>query len=303
MPIIPAMPPQTLESKGGFDYVNVDAQNRRVYAAHGGAGALLIVDADNGKVLGEVKVGDMAGNAVNPANGHVFTGNGDDKGVSEVDPKAMKVVNHVSVDGPVDAIMYDSSNGRIYADEDDGTKVYVVDSKTFKLIKAVKIPGHKPEYLQIDPKTHEVYQNIASDSEIAVIDPTKLEVSRTIKTPEIQNNHPLQLDAAHDSLFVAGENGKMSVYSTSGKQLATAAYPGGRVDQCDFDSKSEMLACFGGGITLFSFDGVHAPSLLSQISINKGVHTGAIDPQTGNIWVVWNDPATGSHVQAFKYQK
>lgn len=302
MPIVPAMPPQTLASKGGFDYVNVDSANRRVYAAHGGASSLLIVNADTGKVLGEVKVGAMAGNAIDPVTGHVFTGNGDDKAISEVDPVAMKEVHRIAVDGPVDAVMYDPSNGHIYGDEDDGTRVFVVDAKTFKLVKAVSVPGHKPEYLQIDPKTHDVYQNIASDSEIAVIDPAKLEVTRTIKTPEIANNHPLQLDSATDSLFVAGENGKMSVYSTAGKQLATAAYPGGRVDQCDFDAHSRMMACFGGGITLFSFDGVHAPVLLSQVTLAKGVHTGAIDPKTGNIWTVWSDSA-GAHVQAFKYQK
>ncbi len=301
MPILPAMPPQTLESKGGFDYVNVDAVNRRVYAAHGGASSLLIVNADTGKVLGEVKVGAMAGNAVNPANGHVFTGDGDDKAISEVDPVAMKEVHRIAVDGPVDALMFDPSNGHIYGDEDDGTRIFVVDAKTFKLIKAINIPGHKPEYLQIDPKTHEVYQNIASDSEIAVIDPVKLDVTRTIKTPELTNNHPLQLDAASNSLFAAGENGKMSVYSTDGKQLATAAYPG-RVDQCDYDPQHSMLACFGGGITLFSYDGTHAPQMLAQLAVSKGMHTGAIDPKTGNIWAVWSDPS-GAHVQAFTYHK
>ena len=302
MPIVPAMPPQTLQSTGGFDYVNVDTVNRRVYASHGGAGNLLIVNADSGKVLGEVKVGRMAGNAVNPANGHVFTGNGDDNSLSEVDPATMKVVNHVSVDGPVDAIMYDASNGRIYGDEDDGTKLYVIDAKTFKLLKTVKLPGHKPEYLQIDPKTHEVYQNIATDSEIAVVDPVKLEVTRTIATPELKNNHPLQLDSAHDSLFAVGENGTMSVYSTAGKQLATAPYSTGRVDQCDLDREHNVMACFGGGITLFSFDGTHAPAMLAHLDIAKGVHTGAIDPKTGNIWVVWND-AAGAHVQPFVYKK
>jgi DNA-binding beta-propeller fold protein YncE len=293
------MPPQTLDSKGGFDYVNVDAVHRRVYAAHGGAGALLVVDADTGNILGEVKVGDMAGNAVNPENGHVFTGDGDSNAVSEVDPVTLKEIHRLPVAGHVDAIMYDAGNGRIYADEDDGTRVFVVDAKTFKLVKTITVPGHKPEYLQIDPKTHEVYQNIASDSEIAVIDPATLSVSRVIKTPELKNNHPLQLDAAHGSLFAAGENNVMSVYSTDGKQLATGSFPG-RVDQCDLDREHGVMACFGSGITYWSFDGAHAPKLLGQVALNHGVHTGAIDPKTGNIWIVWSD-TSGAHVQAYKY--
>jgi len=298
VPIVPAMPPQTLTTKGGFDYVTVDAVRRRVYATHGGAGNLLIVDADTGKVVGEVHVGRAAGVAVDAATGHVYTGDGDDKAVSEVDPVTLKELRRVAVDGPVDAIQYDGTNGRIYADEDDGTRIFVIDSVTFKQIATIKIPGHKPEYLQIDPKTHVVYQNIASDGEIAVIDPKKLEVARTIKTPELQNNHPLQLDAAHGALFAAGENGAMGVYGTTGNTVATGAYPG-RVDQCDLDATHGVLACFGGGITLFSFDGTKLPMQTAQLTIARGVHTGAIDPKTQRIWTVWSDDS-GAHVQAFE---
>lgn len=300
MPIVPALPPQTLSTKGGFDYVTVDSARRRVYATHGGASNLLVVDADSGKIIGEVHVGRAAGVAVDPATGHVYTGDGEDKAVSEVDPVTLKELRRVAVDGPVDAIQYDGGNGRIYADEDDGTRIFVIDAVTFKQIATIKLPGHKPEYLQIDPKTHAVYQNIATDSEIAVIDPKKLEVARTIKTPELQNNHPLQLDAQHGALFAAGENGAMGIYSTKGSAVATGAYPG-RVDQCDLDAAHGVIACFGGGITLFSFDGTKLPVQLAQLTISRGVHTGAIDPQTQRIWTVWQDDA-GAHVQAFQYK-
>lgn len=299
MPIVPALPPQTLASKGGFDYVTVDAAHRRVYAAHGGAKALLVVDADSGKVLGEVPVGPMAGVAVDPQNGHVYTGDGEGKAVSEVDPVTLKEVHRVAVDGAVDAIQYDPATHRIFADEDDGTRVFVVDAKTFKLVKTITVPGHKPEYLQIDPKTHDVYQNIASDNEIAVIDGEKLAVSRTFKTPELNNNHPLQLDAAHGALFTAGENGVMSVYTLAGKQIATGAYPG-RVDQCDLDAAHSTMACFGGGITLFAFDGTSLPRQLATLAIARSSHTGAIDPTTRNIWTVWTDDK-GAHIGAFKF--
>lgn len=302
MPLVPAMPPQTLVSKGGFDYVNVDSANHRVYAAHGGAGMLLIVDSNDGHVLGEVKVGDVAGNVVNPADGHVFVGGGDSKSISEVDPVAMKVVNHLAVAGPVDVVQYDPTNGRIYGAEDDGTRIFVVDAKTFTLLRTIKVPGHKPEFMQIDPTTHKIYQNIASDSEIAVIDPAKLEVTQIIKTPELTNNHPMLLDSAHGALFAAGENGKMSVYSTSGARLASGAFPG-KVDQCDFDQAHGIIACFGSGITYWSFDGVHLPKMLAQLKLSHGVHTGAIDPDTGIIWTVWDDADGTAHVGSYKYTR
>lgn len=302
MPIVPFIPPQAVPSgaRHGFDYVTVDAQRRRMYAAHGGNNSLLIVNADTGKVLGQVRVGPMAGVAVNAKTGHVYTGDGDDKALSEVDPVSMKEVHRVSVDGPVDAIAYDPQLHRIYGDEDDGTRIFVIDSRTFKQIGTVNLPGHKPEYIQIDPKTHEVYQNIATDSEIAVIDPKTLKVTRTIKTPDIKNNHPLQFNPSNRTL-IAGGTGVLSVYSLDGKRLGTAALPK-RVDQCDLDAKRQILTCAANSsIVLYAIPSSGSPTLKDQRKVGTRMHTNAFDTKTGRIWAVWGSPE-GDFVQAFTYR-
>jgi outer membrane protein assembly factor BamB len=295
--LTPAAPPQPVPVYSGFDYVTVDAQRRRVYAAHGGSQRLLIVDADSGKVVGQVRVGQVHGVAFDPATGHVFAGTGDGQ-VAEVDPVAMKVLNRVDVGGAVDAIAYDPSNGRVYADEDDGARVWVVDAKTFKVVKTIAIPGHKPEYLAINPKTHEVYQNIDSDSEIAVIDPKTMEVSRVIKTPEVKHNHPLQYDPAYDQIVIAG-GGVMSAYSPDGTKRGELAV--GRFDQCDLDPTQHVLACAGdGGITRFRLQRGGAPVLIDKTAVDAGVHTTAIDSATHAVFAVWGDrDGKGDFVQKF----
>ncbi|HKU68055.1 MAG TPA: YncE family protein [Candidatus Baltobacteraceae bacterium] len=300
MPIVPFIPPQPVATSvgHGFDYVTVDAKRRRVYAAHGRNASLLIVNADTGKVLGQVHVGRMAGVAVNDATGNVYTGDGDDKAVSEVDPVAMKEVHRVSVDGPVDAIAYDASYHRIYADEDDGTRIFVIDTNTFKQVATIALPGHKPEYLAVDPQTHDVYQNIATDSEVAVIDPKTLTATRLIPTPNIRNNHPLQFDSNNRTLLVGGENGVLAAYALDGPQRATAALPG-RTDQCSFEAQHSWLACASNGsIVLYEVQKGGAPVLLAQTSVNEHMHTLAIDPSTGRIWAVWGSPA-GDFIQGF----
>jgi DNA-binding beta-propeller fold protein YncE len=303
VPIAPYTQPQHVTPGGGFDYVTVDAARGRVYAAHPGGKGLLIADAHSGAVLGIVPVGPMAGVAVDAATGHVFTGNGDAQSISEVDPVAKTILRTVKVDGPVDAIAYDAKRGRIYGDEDDGTRIFVIDTNTFKQIATINLPGHKPEFIQIDPETGDVYQNIANLSEIAVIDPTSLKVKRVIPTPDITNNHPLQYDAAHQALLVAGENNVLEVFDRNGKLLHKVAYPG-HVDQCNFDASRGWLACAGGGIALFQFDGTSAPKLLDNHPVAPGMHTVAIDPTTGIIWGVWGDRSnpTDAFVQGFKYQ-
>ncbi len=304
MPIVPFIPPQPVASGAGhgFDYVTIDAQRRRVYAAHAGNASLLIVNADTGKVLGQVHVGRMAGVAVNDATGNVYTGDGDDKAVSEVDPVAMKEVHRVSVDGPVDAIAYDAAYHRIYADEDDGTRIFVIDTNTFKQVATITVPGHKPEYIVVDPQTHEVYQNIATDDEIAVIDPKTLTATRIIRTPNIRNNHPLQFNAGNRTLLAGGENGVLAVYGLDGTPLASAAMPG-RVDQCSFDSQRSWLACAASSsIVLYSVPNSGAPKMLAQLPVGARMHTLAIDAATGRIWAVWGSPQ-GDYVQGFVYSQ
>lgn len=306
MPIVAVTQAQPVRPGGSFDYVAVDAQRRRVYAAHGGGGGLMIADADTGNVLAIVGVGAMAGVAVDPATGHVFTGNGRGRSVSEVDPQAQKILHTALVDGPVDAIAYDSALARIYADEADGTRIFVIDARTFKQIGTVELPGHKPEYIQIDPETHDIYQNISSDdpavSRIVVIDPASLKLVRSIPTPSLASNHPLQYDAEDRALLVAGENKLLAVYDRFGRLLHRVTYPG-RVDQCSWEPSRRWLACAGGGITLYSYDGRSDPKLLATLAVARGLHTAAIDPSTGTIWTVWSDRATGSaSIQGFSYK-
>jgi DNA-binding beta-propeller fold protein YncE len=295
-----ALPPQPVPVFSGFDYVTVDAQRRRVYAAHGGSKALLIVDADSGKVVGQVRVGPMAGVAVEPASGHVFTGNGAGASVSEVDPVAMTVLRTVDVSGPVDAIAYDPQTKRIYADEDDGTHVFVIDATSFKLIKSIVIPGHKPEFLAVDPQTHDVYQNIDNLSEIAVIDSSSLAVKRVIATPEIKGNHPLQYDADLHQIVVAGTNGMLSAYTPSGRKIGSLAVP--RFDQCNLDQSQHLLVCAGdGGITRIQLRPGAVPTIVDTTPVNPGVHTVAIDPASHSIFTVWsNRDGSGDFVQKFR---
>ena len=290
-------PPQPVPVYSGFDYVTVDAQRRRVYAAHSGSRALLVVDADSGKVVGQVRVGPMHGVAVEPASGHVFTGNGESESVSEVDPVTLKVVRSVDVGVTVDAIGYDPGNHRIYADEDDGTKVVVVDAVAFTVLKTITVPGHKPEYLAVNPRTHEVYQNIDDLSEIAVIDPASMSVTRTIPTPELQHNYLLQYDGEYDEIVAAGTNGVMSAYRPNGTKIGQTAV--GRYDQCDLDRAAHVLACAGdGGVTRIQLERNAAPRVIDTTPVAQGLHTDAVDPVTHAVFAVWsNRDGSGDFVE------
>jgi DNA-binding beta-propeller fold protein YncE len=287
MPLVPVAPPAQVQIFSGFDYVTVDPARRRVYAAHSWSHALLIINADTGAILAQVEVGPLHGVAVDPESGHVYTGDGDAQTVSEVDPVTKTVLRSADVEGKVDAIAYDPALHRVYADEDDGTRIFVVDTKAMKQIAAIKIPGHKPEYLAVDPQTSEVYQNIDNLSQVAVINPTQMKVARTFDTPVIKHNHPLQYDSSYHILMIGGKNGTLASYSPAGKLLGTASIQQS-VDQCDFNPATHLLACAGSGkVVVLKLSAQGALTTVASLDVPAGVHTLAFDDKTGHIWIVW----------------
>jgi len=299
VPIVPAFPPQKVIIESGFDYLGADSDRRRIYAAHSGSGAIAVVNADTGAVLGQVDVGLVHGVAIDPGNGHVYTGDSEVRTVNDIDPVGMNVVSSVAVPGLIDATLYDAKYHHIYADEDDGTRIFVVDSRTMKLVGTVSLPGHKPEYLAIDPRTHRLYQNIANLSEFVVIDPATLRVVQTVKTPEIVSNHGLALDGERGHLYIAGRNGVLTVYDLDGTHV-TSMHIGRRSDQCAVDAVRHNVGCAGDGyITIFHDGGAQGVSLVGARQVDPDVHTLTFDTKTGDVWAAWAGK-DGDFVQGFK---
>jgi DNA-binding beta-propeller fold protein YncE len=290
--------PHSVPEYGRFDYVTVDSQRGRVYAAHTSSERLLVVDARTGAVLRQIEVGPMHGVAVDERTGDVFTGDGTDDTVSKVDPVNGTVLATVDVPAPIDALAYDPFYDRVYADEDSGNRLFVIDAKKMKLVATITTPGDDHEYLGVDPVTHRLYQNIPDLDEFVVIDPKTLHVVRTVKTPELRSDHPLMIDAKDRTVIVGGKNGVISVYSMDGRKLSQASMPGD-VDQCDLDQVHELIGCAGGGKAwVLAIRGKTALQLVASVAV-EGAHTLAWDPSTGNLWTVWGAPS-GSKVASLR---
>ena len=302
MPLVPAAPPHQVQIISHFDFMSLDAERRRVYAAHTGSKALLVVNADSGAVVGQVETGGVQGDAVNPENGHVYTGDGESESVSDVDPSSMSVVRSVDLGAPIDAVAYDPKTGRIFADEDSGTQVFVVDAKSFKLVKSVLTGGHDLEFLAVDSNRPNVYQNVPDKNEFIVINTQTLKVTKVVPTPEATDGHPLQFDQALDEVIVGGHNGVVSVYTVDGKKVSQNKMPA-NVDQCDLDQGTQVMACAGRGkLWTIRLSKDAPPQVLSVLNVGHNAHTVAVDPKTHLIWTVWAGP-NGDYVQSFKETK
>ncbi len=301
MPITVAAPPQPVQRFSGFDYVTVDELRHRAYAAHTASQRLLVVDTSSGKVLDQVDVGPMHGVAVDPMTGDVFTGNGSDQSISRVDHATYKVVATVNVPGSIDAIVYDPLNRRIYADQDGGPSVYVIDAATMKRIGTITMPADDLESPAVDPKTGVLYQTLANGGGFAIVDPQSLKVTKVVKTPQLENLHPLAFSVSANQLIVGGVNGVLSSYTPNGVHVGDAKVQP-RIDQCNTGGKGDLIVCAGRGVvTVLELRSGAAPQLVGRLDTgHRGIHTVGIDERTNDIWVVYADPR-GDWVQRLKW--
>lgn len=293
-PLTAETPVQVTPEAKRFDLVTVDAAQHRLLAAHSQAGTLSVLDLATDKPLAEIAVADkVSGVAVDTADGKYFAGG--IQGVGVIDSKTLKETAFIKTTGPTDDMAYDSVNHRLYVTHDDGTEIWVVDAKKDAITGHIDLPG-VPEIMQMDATAHRLYINVKDKNEVAIIDLDKGAVSGTWPAPATDSPHGLALDLKGGRLYVAGHSAKVSVFSLDGKSLPSIDIGDGRVDQIALDAGNGMLYIPSSGrlVTVDTAKG----AVLGEVTINKGTHSVAVDPDTHRVWIVYADDKA-SYAQAF----
>src|SRR6201987_3961493 len=101
-----------LGGEGGWDYLKVDADARRLYISR--ATKVVVIDADSGEPVGEIAdTPGVHGIALAPEFGKGFTSNGRENTISVFDLKTLKTLSKIKVGTRPDAILYDPATKRV----------------------------------------------------------------------------------------------------------------------------------------------------------------------------------------------
>lgn len=271
-----------------FDFMGVDKDAHRILATHTGARTLEMIDLSSGKPMKAIDVGDAQGVAVDSGGHEYFLGNKDTESVVVLNSQSLTKISEIKVDGPVDAMTFDSRNGVLYAAKDDGTLLWVIDSKLSKVIATVKIPG-VPEVLEYDLKTDRVYLNIKDKDLVVRVNPRTNKVDAKWSTLPATSPHGLAIDSPRGRVFVGGKNGKLiSISMKTGKLLSSIEIPPG-VDQIAFDGDKRRIYSACKGFIAISEDRDLGLRSIGQTLSPEGAHTLAVDPKTKDVWVSFSD--------------
>ena len=266
--------------EGGWDYISIDSEARRLYVSHGTQ--LEVLDADTGKLVGQIAdTPGVHGAAIAPEMKRGFTSNGRDKTVTIFDTKTLATIKKVQLQSGTDFILYDSFSKRVFPMSD---KITVVDASTGAIAGLLELGG-SPEAAVSDGKGT-LYINLADKKSVAVVDPKALSVLKTYPIDYCTSPHSLSFDATNHRLFVGCREGLAILNATTGNVVGRSLMCSG-VDASGWDGDNKLLfeSCSEGVVSVIRQNTPDDYELIETVPTQLFAKTMAFDPKTRNIYL------------------
>jgi DNA-binding beta-propeller fold protein YncE len=203
--------------------MGVDSKTGRIFAAVYGDDSVEVLEVQRGKRVDSIHEGFSKPQMVAylPDLNRIVVSNQGDGSCKVLDADTYKLIDTVKFSDDADQLRYDPITKRVYVGYGDGA-IGVFDATTNKRLEGDFELGAHPESFQLGQKGSRIFVNLASVSQIAVIDRNTHKIDKW-KLDEAGTNFPMALDEEHHRLFVAARRpARLLVLDTdSGKVIAS----------------------------------------------------------------------------------
>ena len=275
----------TLGGDGGWDYLVPDAAEHRVFI--GRSDRVMVVDVNDGKLLGEVKdIHGAHGTALAKSSGHGFATSGQDSSVVMFDLKTYAVLGRSHAAEDADAILYDSASNRVFTLNGDAHSSTVIDPASGAVITNIALGG-KPEY-GASAGDGKVYANLTDVHEVVEIDAEALTVTRRWSTAPCKNPVAMAIDVAHHRLFSGCRSGVMAMSDYAKGAVLTTLPIGAGTDGAAYDPSTgnAFASNLDGTVTVIHQDTPDTYHVVENVVTAQGSRNMTIDPATHRLLVV-----------------
>src|SRR5215510_8665255 len=237
---------------GGFDYVTIDSDSRRLYLSHGTQ--VDVIDADNGKLIGTISdTPGVHGIALAAEFKHGFTSNGRENKVSMFDIASLHLIKKIDVGRGPDGIYYDAATKRVFTNNHGTHDISALNADTGEVIGTVKAQGDGEQ--AVIGSDGLIYVNLEDTSEVMAFDPKTLEVKKRFPIGVAKTPTGLAYDSKTDRLFIGcRDEPKMVVMDAASGKVITTLPIGRGVDYAGFDSQGKLIffSCGDGTLNIFA---------------------------------------------------
>ena len=270
---------------GGFDYITLDSDARRLYVSH--ATQVEVLDADSGKILGTIAdTPGVHGVAVAGPFKHGFTSNGRENKVSMFDTTTLQLIKKIDVGKGPDGIYYDPATKRVFTNNHGTHDITALDGATGDVVGTVKMEGDGES--AIIGKDGLIYVNSEEANEVVAFDPKSLDVKKRYPIGVAKTPTGLAYDAKTNRLFIGCRNEPKMVVMDAGTGKVIANFPiGDGVDYGGFDPNAKLIffSCSDGTLSIFREKSADIYEDAGALKTQPSARTMAFDPKTKNIYL------------------
>ncbi len=272
---------------GGYDFLRVDDEARRLYVAHGSR--VEVLDTVTGKVIGQISdTPGVHGIALAVDYGHGFTSNGADRSVTMFDLPTLRPLMVIRYTGvKPDAIEYDPETRHVFVVNGGATSdLTIIAPDTGAIVGSVSLQGGKLEQLAFDGHGR-AFVNDEDQSAVQVFDTHALKPMARWSVAPGEGPTGIAYDATHHRLFVAcGNRQLIALNADSGAVVATLPI-GAEPDGAAFDRGRNLIFVSNrdGTLTVVHEEGPDRYTVLQNVATGPGARTMALDNTSGRIYL------------------
>src|SRR5262252_6845685 len=178
-----------------FDYQSLDPSSGRLYIAHMNADQLVVFDAGTRRVIANLDgFSRVHGVLAVPGINRVFASVTGEHKLAVVDASTLKTLAKVGPINYPDGIAYAPAQKRVFVSDEHGDSDAVIDAQTNTFIKKIELGGGAGNTVY-DPGSGCILVAVHGKNELVMIDPEKLEVTKRLPLPNIEDPHGVALDS------------------------------------------------------------------------------------------------------------
>jgi DNA-binding beta-propeller fold protein YncE len=276
--------------EGGWDYLTVDSEARRIYLARGTH--VMVVDEDKGTVVGDIPdTKGVHGIALAKDLGKGYTSNGQANTVTVFDIATLKTLSTIKVTGEnPDSVLYDAANKRVWTFNGRTANATVIDATSGQVVGTVKLSG-KPETPVLDGKGS-IFANIEDKNSLVEIDAKSMTVKHEYPLAGCEAPSGIAMDTAKRRVFSGcSDSKKLAVTDADTGKVVAAPEIGEDTDASGFDPGTGLAfaSCREGVLSIIHADSPDKYTNVANVKTEPGARTMALDTKTHHVFVVTAD--------------
>jgi DNA-binding beta-propeller fold protein YncE len=273
-----------IAGEGGWDYLNIDSEARRLYVSHGTR--VEVIDLDTDKVVGQIPdTAGVHGIALVSDVGRGYTSNGKSNNATAFDLKTLKVLGQVPTGNKPDAIIYDPASKRVFTFNGDGNSATAINAADGKVAGTVDLGGG-PEFATADG-TGKVFVNLEEENMTVAFDSKELKVLNKWPLDPCKTPTAMAIDRKNRRLFVGCRSQVAAIVNAdTGKVIQTLPI-GDHVDAAAFDAEAGLVFFSNGDgtINIIHQDSPDHYSAVDTVKTAPRAKTMAFDQVTKRIYL------------------